>query len=141
MRFQTKAELIDGVIYSIRGLTVMFDCDLAAFFGVEIKALRQAVRRNRKRFPEDFMFIPTKSELEESGKISSSPSQGGARNGAMAFTGQGIAMLSSVLDGERAVDMSIEIMRTITRMFEILSSHEELIRKIEGIEKSMKKKS
>ncbi len=141
MSTRTDEKHNNAVTYTIRGLTVMIDCDLAAFFGVEIKALRQAVRRNRKRFPEDFMFIPTKSELEESGKISSSPSQGGARNGAMAFTEQGIAMLSSVLDCERAADMNIEIMRTFTRMFEMLCSHEELIQKIESIEKSMKKNS
>jgi len=139
MSTRTDEKHNNAVTYTIRGLTVMFDDDLAAFFGVEIKALRQAVRRNRKRFPDDFMFVPTKSELEEAGINSPSTCQRGPGNGAMAFTEQGIAMLSSVLDCERAADMNIEIMRTFTRMFEMLCSHEELIQKIESIEKSMKR--
>ncbi len=141
MSTRTDEKHNNAVTYTIRGLTVMIDCDLAAFFGVKTKIIRQAVRRNSRRFPEDFMFIPSASEIEDAGRDSKAAQQEDLRNAPMAFTEQGIAMLSSVLDCERAADMNIEIMRTFTRMFEMLCSHEELIQKIESIEKSMKKNS
>lgn len=113
----------------------MLDFDLAALYGVETKALKRAVRRNLARFPKDFMFTLSKRELENLRSQFGTSSWGGARYRPYAFTEQGVAMLSSVLNSERAVRVNIEIMRAFVRLRAILSSQEDLARKLLALEK------
>ncbi len=114
--------------------------DLAKLYGVETKVLNQAVKRNIKRFPEDFMFQLTKKEEIESlrSQIVTS-NRGGRRYQPYAFTEQGVAMLSSVLNSEKAIQVNIQIMRAFTRLREMVSTHKELKSKIEDIEKKVNK--
>ena len=113
-------EVIKSKIYEIRGQRVMLDRDLAQMYGVETKVLNQAVRRNLERFPEDFMFILTQTEcksLEISVRSQFVTSKsGGNRYGSLAFTEQGIAMLSSVLRSKTAIEINISIMRAFVAM-------------------------
>ncbi len=128
-------ERIESKILVIREQKVMLDRDLAELYGVGTKVLNQAVRRNIKRFPEDFMFKLTKEERDELVTIcdrlerlkhsSSFP---------YAFTEQGVAMLSSVLNSEKAILVNIQIMRTFTKIKKMLASHEELKKKVEDME-------
>jgi hypothetical protein len=130
-------EQIERSIYLIRGHKVMLDHELADLYGVSTKALKQAVRRNLDRFPSDFMFELTKKEfanLRSQIVTSSSPQWGGLRYSPMAFTEQGIAMLSSVLRSKRAVQVNIAIMRVFVRLREITATHKELARKLEDLE-------
>lgn len=125
--------LIERRIYLIRGKEVMLDHDLAQLYQVETRALTQAVRRNLGRFPEDFMFRLNKEELENwiSQIVISNPkAKMGLRHPPYAFTEQGVAMLSSILRSTRAVRISIAIIRVFVRLREILSSHEELARRV-----------
>jgi hypothetical protein len=131
-------ELIERKIYLIRSQKVMFDYDLASLYNVSTKALKQAVKRNLGRFPEDFMFVLTAEELKilrSQFVTSSSSGWGGTRYAPMAFTEQGVAMLSSVLSSERAVEVNIQIMRAFVRLRQMLSTHVKLARKLEDIEK------
>jgi ORF6N domain len=116
----------------------MLDIDLARLYGVKTSILNQAVRRNLERFPEDFMFQLNKTEatnLRRQSGMSSSTAHGGRRYLAYAFTEQGVAMLSSVLRSERAVKVNIAIMRAFVQLREMLSSNQQLRRKIEEMEK------
>jgi len=113
----------------------MIDWDLAELYGVETKVLKQAVRRNIKRFPNDFMFDLTKDEFENLRSQIVTSSWGGARYLPMAFTEQGVAMLSSVLKSDRAIQVNIQIMRAFTQLRQMLSTHIDLKRKIESMEK------
>ncbi len=124
-------------IYWIRNKRVMLDRDLAGLYGVRTKALKQAVRRNPKRFPEDFMFELSKEELKNwrSQFVTSNSDRRGLRYSPMAFTELGVAMLSSVLNSERAILANIQIMRAFTRLREMLADNEDLWRKIEEMEK------
>jgi hypothetical protein len=99
------------LIYDFRGLKVMLDFDLAVLYGVETKRLKEQVKRNLSRFPEDFMFELSKEEFEILRSQFATSSWGGTRYFPMAFTEQGVAMLSSVLNSEKAVQVNIEIMR------------------------------
>ncbi len=130
-------ERIIGRIYWIRDKKVMLDRDLADLYGVQTKALKQAVRRNRRRFPEDFMFELSKDELKNwrSQIVTSNSDRMGLRYSPMAFTELGVAMLSSVLSSERAIQVNIQIMRAFTRLREMLAGHEDLKRKIEDMER------
>ena len=128
-------ERITSKIYLFRGIKVMLDRDLAELYGVETKVLKQAVRRNIDRFPEDFMFELTKDEVENLRSQFVTSSWGGTRYPPMAFTEQGVAMLSSVLNSKRAIQVNIQIMRTFTKLREMLSTHEDLKKKIEAMEK------
>jgi hypothetical protein len=130
-------ERIEQSIYILRGLRVMFDQDLAALYGVETRALVQAVHRNIERFPEDFMFQTTKEEFEhlKSQNVISSGLWGGRRYPPYAFTEQGVAMLSSVLRSERAVLVNVEIMRTFVRFRALLASNAELARRLDALER------
>lgn len=114
----------------------MLDADLAVLYGVETKALVQAVKRNAARFPADFMFQLDAEELEilRSQTVTSS-SWGGRRYPPYAFTEQGVAMLSSVLKSPRAIAVNIEIMRTFVRLREMLATHADLARKLAALEK------
>jgi hypothetical protein len=134
-------EVIERKIFLIRGKKVMLDRDLAALYGVETRALNQAVRRNIKRFPEDFMF---RLMIDEADNFSRSQivtsSWGGARKPPYAFTEPGVAMLSSVLKSEKAIQVNILIIRMFIRLREILSSNSELSAKIELLERKFDNK-
>jgi len=131
------SESIERKIYILRGKKVMMDRDLAALYGVETKALNQAVRRNINRFPEDFMFLLTDDEETNlrSQIVTSSSGHGGKRHNSTAFTEQGVAMLSSVLNSQRAISVNIQIIRTFTKLREMLAENADLRHKIEEIEK------
>ena len=129
-------ERIEQTILLIRGEKIMLDVDLATLYGVETKVLVQAVNRNLDRFPSDFMFQLTSEESEELKKHFASKSKwGGRRYPPYAFTEQGVAMLSSVLKSQRAVQVNIEIMRTFVKLRRLLSSNEQLAKKLEHLEK------
>ena len=114
----------------------MLDSDLADLYGVQVKALNQAVKRNRKRFPADFIFRLTVQEAESlrSQIVTAKLRRGGRRTTPYVFTEQGVAMLSSVLRGSRAVRVNIEIMRAFVRLRRILASNADLARKLDALE-------
>jgi hypothetical protein len=128
-------ELIENKIYLIRGLKVMLDRDLAKLYGVAVKVLNQAVQRNHKRFPPDFAFKLNFKELSDLKSQFVTSSWGGIRKMPSAFSENGVAMLSSVLNSERAIQVNIQIMRTFTKLREMMMTHVELKRKIEEMEK------
>ena len=130
-------ERIERTILRVRGHNVMLDADLAALYQVDVKALNQAVKRNRERFPSDFMFRLTGEEAESlrSQFVTSKPGRGGRRTAPYAFTEQGVAMLSSVLRSPRAVRVNIEIMRAFVRLRRMLESHADLAKKLDELEK------
>lgn len=113
----------------------MLDKDLAELYGVETKALNQAVKRNIDRFPTDFMFLPTPQEVTNLKSQFVTSSWGGKRKPSYAFTEHGILMLSSILNSKRAIQVNIQIMRTFTKLREMLASNKELRQKIEDMEK------
>ena len=129
-------ENITNKIYLIRGFKIMLDKDLAELYGVETKRLKEQVRRNISRFPEDFMF--ELSEGEEAllrSQIATLKGKGKhSKYLSMAFTEQGVAMLSTVLNSERAIQVNIQIMRTFTRFRQMLVGHKDLRQKIEKME-------
>lgn len=130
-------ELVEQKILLIRGHRVLLDADLAQLYRVETRALLQAVKRNRSRFPADFMFQLSRSELENwrSQFVMSNPNaRMGLRRPPYAFTEQGVAMLSSVLKSKRAIAVNIQIMRTFVKLREILSTHKDLARKLDELE-------
>ncbi len=128
-------ERIASKIYLIREVKVMLDRDLSELYGVETKRLKEQVRRNIERFPEDFMFELTKEELNNwrSQFATSNQDIMGLRISPFAFTEHGILMLSSVLKSERAVQVNIQIMRTFTKLREALIGSEDLRRELEGL--------
>ena len=119
----------------LRGHKVMLDFDLAGLYGVETKVLNKAVRRNLARFPDDFMFELSEREFADLRFQTGTSRWGGRRYPPYAFTEQGVAMLSSVLRSERAVNVNIVIMRAFVRLRTMLSSHEDLARKLAALEK------
>ncbi len=131
------AEHIEQLILFIRGEKVMRDSDLAALYQVETRTLVQAVRRNFARFPADFMFQLSKKEFEalRSQIVISNKGRGGRRYLPYVFTEQGVAMLSSILNSERAVQVNIAIMRAFVKLRKILASNKDLARKLEELEK------
>lgn len=132
-----QTEEISRRILTIRGQRVMLDADLAELYGVTTKVLNQAVKRNSKRFPQDFAFrLTTEETANLKSQIVTSSGWGGRRRSLpLAFTEQGVAMLSGVLNSARAVDVNIAIMRAFVRMRQLLVSHEELARKVDALEK------
>jgi len=128
-------EILMSKIYYIRGYKVMLDEDLAELYEVETKQLKRQVRRNIDRFPEeDFMFELTREELENLRSQIGTSSWGGSRYMPMAFTEQGVAMLSSVLNSARAIKVNIQIIRIFTRMREMLLTHKDILLKLEQLE-------
>jgi hypothetical protein len=124
-------------IVSLRGERVLLDYDLARLYGVQTKALTQAIRRNSERFPDDFMFRLTSAEfahLRSQSVTSSQGGHGGRRHLPHAFTEQGVAMLSSVLRSRRAIAVNVEIMRAFVRMRRMLASHGELSKRLDELE-------
>lgn len=130
-------EVVVSKIYIIRGLKVMLDRDLAELYGVETKQLKRAVNRNTARFPTDFMFELTADEFENLRCQFGTSSWGGVRYLPLAFTEQGVAMLSSVLKSERAILVNIHIIRVFTRMREMLSTHKDVLLKLEQLERKV----
>jgi hypothetical protein len=150
------ADQITRQILLLRGQRVLLSPDLASLYGVENRALIQAVKRNRERFPEDFMFVLTSDEaaflksqsvistpvteaeatILKSQTVISSSGWGGRRHTPYAFTEQGVAMLSSVLRSPRAVAVNVEIMRAFVRLRQLLSTHADLARKLTELERT-----
>ena len=129
-------EIIMSKIYLIRGQKVMLDFDLAELYGVETKQLKRAVRRNADRFPADFMFELSFDEFEILRSQIGTSSWGGSRYVNMAFTEQGVAMLSSILNSNRAILVNIQIIRIFTKMRKHLETHAEIFRKLEEMQKN-----
>jgi hypothetical protein len=133
-------EMIEGKIFLIRSQKVMLDRDLAQLYCVETRALNQAVRRNIDRFPEDFMFRLTREEIMRISQFVISSVHPGVKTlkfskNVMAFTEHGVAMLSSVLNSPRAVQVNIQIMRTFAKLREIIYQHKDLARRLDELEK------
>jgi phage regulator Rha-like protein len=122
-------------IYHIRGQKVMLDRDLAELYGIETKVLKQSVRRNIARFPEDFMFELSKEEFDSlrSQIVTSKKGRGGTRYTPMAFAEQGVAMLSSVLNSPQAIQVNIQIIRIFTKLRQALLDNTEIRLDIEQI--------
>ena len=134
---QTEMEDIKNKIYVLREEKIMLDFDLAELYQVKTKILNQAVKRNIRRFPPDFMFRLNKDEdkIWRSQFVTAAKSSA-RRTPVFAFTEQGIAMLSSVLRSDRAIHVNIQIMITFTKLRQMLASHKELKEKIEQMEKN-----
>jgi hypothetical protein len=131
-----RESTISNFIYFIRGEKVMLDNDLAKLYRVETRVLKQAVRRNIKRFPADFMFVLTTEEMDflvSQNVIPSKKVFGGAKP--FAFTEQGVAMLASVLNSEIAIQVNIAILRTFVKLRQLLEDHKDLADKIERLER------
>ena len=130
-------ELIINKIVLLRDQKVLVDRDLADLYGVETRVLNQAVKRNIKRFPDDFMFQMTSEEMNiwKSQIVMSDNDRMGLRKPPFVFTEQGVAMLSSVLNSDTAILVNIQIMRVFTKLRRLLDSHKEILRKLESIEK------
>ena len=138
MPAKSVAARIEARIHVIRGERVMLDADLAVLYGVETRTLNQAIGRNRRRFPADFMFRLTAGEVSNLTSqivMSSSRAHGGRRHTPFAFTEQGVAMLSSVLHSERAIAVNILIMRTFVQLRRALSETTRLGHRIDEIER------
>ena len=125
---------IEQFIYLIRGQKVMLDRDLAELYGVETRVLNQAVRRNINRFPRDFRFELMRDEVMRISQTVISSEIKFSKQ-VTAFTEQGVAMLSSVLNSDRAVQVNIEIMRAFVRLRQIMASRADLARKLESLER------
>lgn len=131
------AERIESRILLLRGHKVMLDSDLADLYQVSTKRLNEQVRRNRERFPEDFMFqlTPEETAALKSQFATSNRGRGGRRYPPYAFTEQGVAMLSSVLRSRRAVLVNVEIMRTFVRLRRLLADHADLQQQLDQLER------
>lgn len=134
-RLVVPAETIERRIYLIRGQKVMLDCDLGELYGVTTGNLNLAVRRNRARFPDDFVFQLTREEASSLPlQIARANRRGGRRTLPYAFTEQGVAMLSSVLRSHRAALVNVAIMRAFVRIREVVATHKDLAQKLEALE-------
>ena len=131
-------ERIAAKILVIRGHKVLLDSDLAELYAVETKVLTRAVRRHRDRFPEDFMFQLTKEEFTIlRSQIGASSSWGGRRYPPYAFTEQGVAMLSSILNSKTAIQVNIHIMRAFVRLRSLLASDAKLAQRLRNVEEQV----
>ena len=131
-----KEENIASHIYFLRGHNLILDFDLASLYEVETRALKQAVKRNLRRFPDDFMFALDQNEIDfvvSQNVIPSKRYLGGAIP--YAFTEQGVAMLSGILNSERAIQVNISIMRAFVQLRKLISTHKDLVQKLSQIEK------
>ena len=131
-----QSRSIEKLILVLRGQKVLPDSVLAGMYGVPTKALLQAVRRNKARFPSDFMFqvTPHEQDLLRSQNVTSNRARGGRRYLPFVFTEQGVAMLSSVLRSRRAIQVNIEIMRAFVRLRQLLATNKELAAKLDQLE-------
>ena len=136
-----QLEIIEQKIFIIRGQKVMLSSDLAKLYGVEPKVLMQAVKRNRDRFPQDFMFQLNDAEFQNLKSQIVTSSWGGVRRAKpYTFTEQGIAMLSSVLRSRKSIHINIVIMRAFVKLREVLATHKELAERLSELEQRMGKK-
>lgn len=136
-----SVQVIEQRIYLIRGCKVMLDSDLAELYQVETRRLNEQVKRNISRFPEDFMFQLSKEEYEVLlSQIAIASGQGGRRNLPHVFTQEGIAMLSSVLNSERAIQVNITIMRAFVKLRQLFVSNQDLAKKFDDLEQLTKSK-
>lgn len=136
-------EIIEQKIFLIRGKKVMFDRDLAKLYSVDTRTLNQAVRRNKKRFPDDFMFQLNKEEFKNWVSqivITNSKAKMALRIAPLVFTEQGVAMLSSVLKSEKAIEVNVQIIRTFVKLREMIISNKQLRLKIEAMERKYDKR-
>jgi hypothetical protein len=129
-----KSQIITHKIIEIRGHKVLLDFDLAELYETSTKVLKQAVRRNINRFPEDFMFELTEEEFQCLRSQIVTSNRGGLRYMPFAFTEQGVAMLSSVLNNERAIEINIAIMRSFVSLRKFALTYEELTKRVTEIE-------
>jgi len=136
---EVAAERVGQFILVIRRQRVLLDEDLAALYGVETRSLLQAVKRNLERFPSDFMIELSATEWAalRSQSVTSKPGRGGRRYAPYAFTEQGVAMLSSVLNSDRAIAVNIEIMRSFVRIRRLLEMDKSLARKFDRLERKL----
>ncbi len=125
-------------IYAIRGEKMMLDRDLAEMYGVETKQLKRQVKRNMDRFPKDFMFELTEKEFENLRSQIGTSRWGGTRYMPMAFTEQGVAMLSSVLNSKTAIEVNIRIIRVFTKLREYALTHKDILIQLSKLEKEVK---
>lgn len=141
MKEIVPGEIIEQKIFLIRGHKVMLDFDLAELYKVETKQLKRQVRRNIDRFPDDFMFELTQKEYKDFSRCQFGTLKRGehSKYPPYAFTEQGVAMLSSVLNSKRAILANIAIMRTFVKLREILSTHKELAHKLSQLERKIEK--
>ena len=132
-------EFIQQRILMVRGHKVILDSTLAELYGVETKVLTQAVKRNIRRFPGDFMFVLSKAEWSalKSQSVTSKTGRGGRRYPPRVFTEQGVAMLSSVLNSARAIEVNIAIMRAFVQLRQLLATHHELAHKLSELENKL----
>lgn len=128
-------EIIENRIFLIRGRKVIFDKDLAELYGVTTSQLTRQVRRNRERFPDDFLVELNREEFDNLICQFGTSRWGGTRKLPFAFTEQGIAMLSGVIHSPRAVQVNIQIMRVFVKLKELMISHKDLAKKMEELEK------
>jgi ORF6N domain len=128
------SERINSRIYLIRGQKVLMDRDLAELYGVETRALNQAVRRNKERFPDDFMFMLTRDEIRRISQIVTSSDLKFSKSVSV-FTEQGVAMLSGLLHSPRAIAVNIEVMRAFVRLRRLIASSADLARKLASLER------
>ncbi|OFY69745.1 MAG: DNA-binding protein [Bacteroidetes bacterium RIFCSPLOWO2_12_FULL_37_12] len=132
-------EVILSKIYEIRSVKVMLDRDLAELYGVETKYLKRQVKRNIERFPEDFMFALNEQEFKEwrSQFVTSNKDKMGLRYAPYAFTEDGVAQLSTVLNSQRAINVNLQIIRLFSRMRKMLLTHKDLLIEMEKIRKKI----
>lgn len=130
---------IQNKIYLIRGSQVMLDSDLAELYGVETRVLNQSVRRNLKRFPDDFMFQLSREEYEvlKSQIVTSKDGRGGKQKQPLVFTENGVAMLSAILKSDRAIEVNIAIMRIFTKLRSYYALEERIERKVGNLEQNV----
>ena len=135
-------EVIQNKIYEVRGVRVMLDFDLAILYGIETRALKQAVKRNLNRFPEDFMFVLTKSEANSLlitgvSQTVIPPEYNFGATLPMAFTEQGVAMLSGILRSKQAIEVNISIMRAFVQMRQFLIQNRDILKSIEELKQKI----
>lgn len=132
-------EVIISKIYLVRGQKVMIDRDLAELYGVKTKVLKQAVRRNLERFPEDFMFEMSKKEFESwrEENVNSPADRLGLRYAPFCFTEQGVTMLSCILNSSTAIEVNIRVIRIFTKLREMVLSNKDILLKLEQIERKV----
>jgi hypothetical protein len=136
----TKSDdLITSRIFTIRGMKVMIDRDLAELYGIETKVLKQAVKRNIKRFPEDFMFEMNAVEFKNwrSQIVTSNSDKMGLRYRPFCFTEQGVTMLSCILNSNQAIEVNIRIIRVFVKMRELAIHHKDILLKLEELERKV----
>ena len=134
MKHLIPLEIVEQKILMLRGHRVLLDRDLARLYEVETRALNQAVKRNMERFPDDFIMVLTREEILRISQFVISSDIKYSKN-VMAFTEEGVAMLSGILKSKRAVQVNIAIMRVFVRLRALMSAHKDLARKLESLEK------